>query len=61
VVAAGFDSGLAVIADITKEKLLPICAPGRGAVTALAWNASGSHLALGTDQGFCAMVDFSKG
>jgi hypothetical protein len=61
VVAAGFDNGLAVIADIAKEKLLPVCAAGRGAITALAWNASGSHLALGTDQGFCAVVDFSKG
>jgi WD40 repeat protein len=60
VVAAGFDSGLAVIADVAKEKILPVCAPGRGAVTALAWNASGSHLALGTDQGFCAIIDFSK-
>jgi WD40 repeat protein len=60
VVAAGFDSGLAVIADVAKEKILPVCAPGRGAVTALAWNASGSHLALGTDQGFCAVIDFSK-
>jgi len=61
VVAAGFDNGLAVIADIAQEKLLPVCAPGRGAISALAWNAPGSHLALGTDQGFCAVVDFSKG
>jgi WD40 repeat protein len=59
VLAAGFDNGFAVMADIAKEKLLPLCAPGRGAVTALAWNASGSHLALGTDQGFCAVIDFS--
>jgi len=60
VLAAGFDNGFCVMADIAREKLLPICAPGRGAITALAWNPSGSHLALGTDKGFCAVVDFSK-
>jgi WD40 repeat protein len=60
VVAAGFDNGFAVIADIPREKLLPLCAPGRGAVTALAWNHTGSHLALGSADGFAAIVDFSK-
>jgi WD40 repeat protein len=60
VVAAGFDDGLVIIADILKEKILPVCGPGRGAVTALAWNNSGSHLALGTAEGFAAVVDFSR-
>jgi WD40 repeat protein len=60
VVAAGFDDGSVIVADIVKEKILPVCGPGRGAITALAWNASGSHLALGTESGFAALVDFSK-
>jgi len=60
VVAAGFDNGFAVIADIQKERMLPICAPGRGPITALAWNHTGSHLAFGTATGFCALIDFSK-
>ena len=59
VVAAGFDNGLVVVADTVKEKILAVCGPGRGAVTALCWNASGSHLALGTESGFAAIVDFS--
>jgi WD40 repeat protein len=59
VVAAGFDNGLVVVADTVKEKILSVCGPGRGAVTALGWNASGSHLALGTETGFAAIVDFS--
>jgi len=59
VVAAGFDNGLVVVADTVKEKILAVCGPGRGAVTALCWNASGSHLALGTETGFAAIVDFS--
>jgi WD40 repeat protein len=59
IVAAGFDNGQVVVADIAREKILPVCGPGRGAVTALAWNASGSHLALGTESGFAALIDFS--
>jgi WD40 repeat protein len=59
VVAAGFDHGLLVLADIVKEQILPVCGPGRGGVSAATWNASGSHLAFGTESGFCAIVDFS--
>jgi WD40 repeat protein len=59
VVAAGFDTGLLIIADIAKQQILPVCGPGRGAITALGWNPSGSHLAFGTESGFAAVVDFS--
>jgi WD40 repeat protein len=59
VVAAGFDDGLVVMADIARDKILPVAAPGRGAVSAMAWNGSGSHLAFGTADGFAAIVDFS--
>jgi WD40 repeat protein len=59
VVAAGYDSGLLIIVDIVGQKILPVCGPGRGAITALAWNKSGSHLAFGTESGFAATVDFS--
>ena len=37
-------------------KLVPVAAPGRGAVSALSWNASGTHLAFGTETGFAAVV-----
>jgi WD40 repeat protein len=59
IVAAGYDSGLLIIVDIVRQQILPVCGPGRGAVTALAWNKSGSHLAFGTESGFAATVDFS--
>ena len=61
VVAAGFDTGLVLVADIARERVLPVCGPGRGTMTALAWNANGSQLAFGTDQGFGAVVDFTGG
>ena len=58
--AAGFNDGLMVLADINNARILPIAAPGRGAVTAVAWSADGTHLAFGTETGFCGVVDFSK-
>ena len=30
------------------------------AVTTLAWNATGTHLAFGTEAGFCGLVNLSK-
>ena len=59
VVAAGFDTGLVVVIDIAAERILPVCGPGRGGITALGWSGSGAHLALGTEHGFAAVVDFS--
>jgi WD40 repeat protein len=59
VVAAGFDTGLTLLIHINQGQILPLCGPGRGAVTALAWSNTGSQLALGTDTGFAALVDFT--
>lgn len=58
VVAAGFDTGMVLVADIARERVLPVCGPGRGTITALAWNADGGQLAFGTETGFAAVVDF---
>jgi WD40 repeat protein len=60
VVAAGFEDGLVVMADIARQTVVPVAAPGRAAISAIAWNGSGSHLAFGTEDGFAAIVDFSK-
>jgi WD40 repeat protein len=60
VVAAGFADGRVVLADIESQRIVPVAAPGNGAVTALAWNDSGSHLAFGTEHGFAGVVDLSK-
>jgi WD40 repeat protein len=59
-VAAGFSDGLVVLADIATQRILPVAGTGRGAVSALAWSPDGVHLAIGTEQGFAALVDFSK-
>ena len=60
VVAAGFDDGLVLMVEIGSGKVVPLAAPGRGSVSALAWNGSGSNLAFGTETGFCAVVDLAK-
>jgi WD40 repeat protein len=60
VVAAGFDDGLVLIAEITSGRVVPVAAPGRGAVSALAWSDSGTHLAFGTEAGFAGLIDLSR-
>jgi WD40 repeat protein len=60
VVAAGFDDGLVLMAEIASGKVVPVAAPGRGPVSALAWNSTGTQLAFGTETGFGGLVDLSK-
>jgi WD40 repeat protein len=59
-VAAGFADGLVLLTDLESERILPVAAPGRGSISALAWSPTGGHLALGTETGFAAVVDFSR-
>ena len=40
--ATGFWDELVVLADVATKRVLPVCAPGRGSVSALAWIADGS-------------------
>ncbi|MFC3125038.1 WD40 repeat domain-containing protein [Pseudoroseomonas globiformis] len=60
VVAAGFQDGLVLMAEIGSGKIVPVAAPGRGAVSALAWNPAGTQLGFGTETGFAGLVDLSK-
>jgi WD40 repeat protein len=60
VVAGGFADGLVVIAGIESSRILPVVPPEHGPISALAWNPSGTLLAIGTETGFAALVDFTK-
>jgi WD40 repeat protein len=60
IVAAGFADGLVLIAEIASGKVVPVAAPGRGGVSALAWNSDGTRLGFGTETGFAALVDLSR-
>jgi len=59
-VAGGFADGLVVVADIGSSRILPVSPPEHGPVSALAWSTDGTRLALGTETGFAAIVDFAK-
>lgn len=59
-VAAGFADGLVIVADVGTERVLPMSAPGRGAISALAWSPDGTRLAFGAETGFAALIDLSK-
>jgi WD40 repeat protein len=59
-VAGGFADGLVVVADITSSRILPVSPPGHGPVSTLAWSADGTRLALGTETGFAALIDFAR-
>ncbi|RVT98955.1 WD40 repeat domain-containing protein [Rhodovarius crocodyli] len=59
VVAAGFDDGLVLIAEIGSGKVLPVAPPSESPVSAIAWNASGNMLAFGTEKGLIGWLDFS--
>ena len=59
-VAAGFEDGLVLLADIASGRILPVAPPGRGGISALAWNPTGSHLAFGTESGTAGLVDLAK-
>ena len=60
VVAGGFSDGLVVVADITSSRILPIVPPQHGPISGIAWNPDGTKLAVGTETGFAAVIDFAK-
>lgn len=60
VVAAGFNDGLVLIAEVASGRIVPVAAPGRGAISVLAWSDSGTHLGFGTEEGFAGLVDLSR-
>ncbi|MBU8536895.1 WD40 repeat domain-containing protein [Falsiroseomonas tokyonensis] len=60
VVAAGFGDGLVLMAEVASGKVVPACPPRGSAITSLAWNATGTRLAFGTEAGFAGFVDLSK-
>jgi WD40 repeat protein len=60
IVAGGFADGLVVVADITSSRILPVVPPDHGPISTLAWSPDGTQLAVGTETGFAALVDFTR-
>jgi WD40 repeat protein len=60
IVAGGFNDGLVVVADITSSRILPVVPPEHGPISTLAWSPDGTQLAVGTETGFAALIDFAR-
>jgi WD40 repeat protein len=59
IVATGFEDGLVMLARIEDGAEILARKPGGAAVSALAWNADGSTLAFGTEDGEAGIVDLA--
>jgi WD40 repeat protein len=60
IVAGGFADGLVVVAHITSSRILPVVPPDHGPISTLAWSPDGTQLAVGTETGFAALIDFAR-
>jgi WD40 repeat protein len=59
IVATGFEDGLVMLARIEDGAEILAKKPGSAAVSALAWNADGSKLAFGSEDGEAGIVDLA--
>ena len=59
VVAAGYEDGTAILAQVGRRQQYLIRPAGGGAVTALAWCPEGRHLAVGTEDGFAGRLELA--
>lgn len=59
IVAGGFEDGLVMLARIDDGAEVLARRPGAAPISALAWNADGSKLAFGTEDGEAGIVDLA--
>jgi len=57
--AVGYDDGLVLLVRMEDDAQLPVEAAGEGAVTALTWNAAGTILAYGCEDGRVGLLDMA--
>ena len=59
IVAVGFEDGLVMLARLEDGAEILAKKPGAAAVSGLAWNATGSMLAFGTEDGEAGVIDLA--
>lgn len=59
IVAIGYSDGMILVARFTDQKEVLLRRPGKGAVSAMNWDASGHRLVFGSDAGDCGVVDIT--
>ncbi|MEO4000513.1 WD40 repeat domain-containing protein [Mesorhizobium sp. CAU 1732] len=57
VVAIGFADGMVLAGRIADQKEVLLRRPGKGAITALDWDAEGRRIAFGSEAGDCGVID----
>ena len=56
-VAAGYENGMLIIAQIGKPDELVLKAEGQGAITSLKWSDDAGFIAIGSNQGLASIVE----
>ncbi|MGI9417383.1 MAG: WD40 repeat domain-containing protein [Geminicoccaceae bacterium] len=56
-VAAGYENGMLIIAQIGKPDELILKTEGQGAIGSLGWSASAGFIAIGSNQGLAAIIE----
>jgi WD40 repeat protein len=59
IVAIGYADGMILAARIADQKEVVLRRAGKGAITAMSWDATGVRLAFGSETGDCGVVDIS--
>ncbi|AFL53863.1 WD40 repeat protein [Sinorhizobium fredii] len=59
IVAIGYEDGMILAARLADSKEVLLRRPGKGAITAMAWNSNGRQIAFGSGAGDCGVVDLS--
>jgi WD40 repeat protein len=57
IVAIGYADGMVMAGRIADQKEVLLRRPGKGAVTAMAWDADGRRVAFGSEAGDCGVID----
>ncbi len=57
VLAIGYADGMVLAARVADAKEVLLRRPGKGAVTAMAWDGEGRRIAFGTEAGDCGVID----
>jgi WD40 repeat protein len=57
IVAIGFSDGMVLAARMADQKEVLLRRPGKGAITAMAWDRAGARIAFGSEAGDCGVID----
>lgn len=58
-VAAGFADGTVLMSDVATRRVLPVCGPQAGGVSALTFSPDGTALAFGMESGRMVIIDLA--